>query len=95
MNAAILRTAADLARRRVIEAYGGKCTCCAESEPVFLTIDHIAGNGKQDRDAGKSGVSLYKALVKMGFPKENYRLMCFNCNLGRARNGGICPHERA
>ena len=21
-----------------------------------------------------------------------WRLMCYNCNLGRAKNNGICPH---
>jgi hypothetical protein len=27
------------------------------------------------------------------FPNDVLRLLCFNCNCGRAKNGGICPHE--
>ena len=24
---------------------------------------------------------------------DTIQILCFNCNCGRARNGGICPHE--
>lgn len=30
-------------------------------------------------------------LKKMGFPKDAFRLLCFNCNMGRRL--GPCPHE--
>lgn len=38
----IAKNKAQYARRRqmVINAYGGKCVCCNETEPVFLAIDH-------------------------------------------------------
>lgn len=32
------------------------------------------------------------AIITAGFPPE-YQIQCFNCNLGRARNGGVCPHQ--
>lgn len=35
---------------------------------------------------------MYRWLKKQGFPKGDFRVMCFNCNLGRQRNGGECPH---
>ena len=73
-------------------AYGGpKCSCCGEDNPLFLTIDHTDGGGNQHREEVGSGVIFYAWLKKHGFPK-GYRVMCFNCNCGRARNGGICPH---
>jgi hypothetical protein len=79
----------------VIEAYGGKCSCCGESEPAFLTIDHIDGNGADKRRAGEgSGGALYSSLKRRGFPKEGYQLLCFNCNCAKGRNG-VCPHELA
>src|SRR5690242_9253252 len=57
----------------VIEAYGGKCECCGETEPLFLTIDHINGNGGERRKAGEGGGgALYFQLKKRGFPKDNY-----------------------
>jgi hypothetical protein len=82
-------------RKEVILAYGGKCTCpgCEESHPEFMTIDHINGreNVPHRRDLG--GDKLYWWLKKNGFPKEDYRLMCFNCNACRGFHG-YCPHEQ-
>lgn len=79
-----------------VAAYGGKCMCCGESEKIFMTIDHINNDGAKERKGlgNRSGVHLYRSLKKRGFPQDGYRLSCFNCNLGRARNGGICPHEQ-
>ncbi|MGI0024681.1 MAG: hypothetical protein ACREA4_05990, partial [Nitrososphaera sp.] len=37
-------------KKRVYEAYGGNlCTCCGETEPSFLTIDHIYEDGAEHR----------------------------------------------
>jgi hypothetical protein len=78
-------------RNQVLVHYGGKCACCGESEPLFLTIDHIDGNGAQHRRMiGKT--DMWKWLCQQNFP-GGYRLLCFNCNAGRYRNGGRCPHE--
>lgn len=30
-------------------------------------------------------------IIAAGFPAE-YQILCFNCNIGRSRNGGRCPH---
>lgn len=35
----------------------------------------------------------YLGRVKLGWPKDRYRLLCYNCNIARARHGGRCPHE--
>jgi len=82
-------------RAIVIEAYGGKCTCCGESTPEFLAIDHINGRDKGPRGQGdnKLGFQMYAWLIRNKFPKHNYRLHCSNCNNARAWFG-ICPHER-
>src|SRR5688572_22754686 len=39
---------------QVYAAYGGyKCSCCGETEPSFLTLDHINNDGNQyRRDVG-------------------------------------------
>lgn len=88
-------------RRQLLEAYGNKCFCCGESRPVFLTLDHIANNGASERrriNGQNSGCSNgeWLSLKKRGWPKDGYRLLCYNCNCGRHRNWqnpGICPHE--
>ncbi len=75
------------------DAYGGRrCACCGESNLGFLTIDHVHNDGAKHRVAGKYR-SIYPLLKKLGFPR-GYRVMCYNCNCGRARNGGVCPHKK-
>lgn len=77
----------------VIQAYGGACECCGEKEPLFLEIDHIHGGGSAHRKTVKGGTGMYSWLKKQGFPKGEYRLLCGNCNYGRFRNKGTCPHQ--
>lgn len=82
-------------KRRVLEAYGGRCVCCGEDNPIFLSIDHINNDGHKHRKTiGRSGSSLYKWLIERNFPKDNFQLLCFNCNLGKRVNGGVCPHQQ-
>lgn len=80
---------------KVLEHYSGgdpKCSCCGESGLVFLTLDHIDGNGaaRRKETGTKGGVAYYRHLVREGFP-PGYRVLCWNCN---AAYGilGYCPH---
>jgi hypothetical protein len=86
-------------RAEMIRAYGGRCACCGESNPLFLTIDHIDNDGAEHRRklgvGRQSGSAVMMDLYKRKWPQEGFRLLCFNCNCGRQRNGGICPHEMA
>jgi hypothetical protein len=72
-----------------------QCACCGEQEINFLSIDHINGGGWKDitQDGTKSPVTFYSRLVKQGFPL-GLQVLCMNCNFGRHRNGGVCPHHR-
>lgn len=79
-----------------IAAYGGFCACCGESELIFLTIDHIDGEGNTHRRelfGGRGGGPFYRWLAKNGFP-PGFQVLCFNCNLGKHINGGVCPHQQ-
>lgn len=86
-------------REQVYSGYGGECQCpkCPEKDPRFLTVDHVNNDGHLERDRGvgkrrgSQGHDLYRRLIREGFPKT-FQLLCFNCNLGKARNGGVCPH---
>jgi hypothetical protein len=68
---------------------------------MFLTVDHPNDDGADHRrelgmarDRGQSaGSHFYMWLKREGFPAR-FRLLCFNCNSGRHRNGGLCPHQR-
>lgn len=82
-------------REDVFSAYGKSCVCCGESEPAFLQIDHINGNGTQHRKEVLkhiSGTSFYTWLRSNGFP-DGFRTLCSNCNFARGRIG-YCPHEK-
>jgi hypothetical protein len=86
----------DELRKQVFEAYGGyRCTCCGETNPLFLSIDHVNNDGAQMRrngEHGRSGTAFYQWLRKSGFP-AGFQVLCMNCNIGKHRNGGVCPHQ--
>lgn len=89
------------ARAEVLVAYASRCACCGEDTPEFLTVDHVNGAGipnAKRRGAGypakcKTGYPLYRWLKANGYPRDEFRLLCFNCNSGRKL--GPCPHERS
>lgn len=81
----------------ILQAYGGcKCVCCGEDDVRFLSFDHVFNDGAAERRKykGKGNLSLWHDLRRRGFPdKHRYQVLCYNCNMGRAANGGVCPHE--
>lgn len=84
-------------RRAVFSAYGNQCACCGESEPLFLTIDHINGGAPEHRrqsNLGRGGAILYAWLIRNEFP-EGFQTLCFNCNWAKHSNreNGGCPHQ--
>jgi hypothetical protein len=80
-------------RVKVFNHYGWRCACCDEGEPTFLTIDHKNGGGNKHRKELKvTGMGFYRWLCKHRFPEE-FQTLCWNCNMGRARNGSVCPHN--
>ena len=81
----------------VIAGYGGKCVCCGERHPDFLTLDHKKGRGNSHRKilygSSRGGYTLYLWVVKHNFPKKKYQLLCWNCNCAKG-SFGTCPHKR-
>jgi hypothetical protein len=83
-------------RTAVLTHYSGtpphcQCPDCNETNVLFLTIDHIHGGGHKHRQQIGSR-NLYKWLIKNNFP-DGFQVLCFNCNCGKNRNHGICPHK--
>lgn len=76
------------------EHYGGpKCTCCGETQDIFLALDHVDNDGAEQRKRVGSGVSFYSWLCRMNYPKDlNLQVLCHNCNIGKQING-VCPHK--
>ncbi len=86
------------ARVKCFEAYGGAfCACCGESNPKFLTLDHVNNDGGHHRkllfgETRPTSHQTIRSLEKKGYP-PGFQVLCWNCNCGRAMNGGICPHK--
>lgn len=89
-------------RAEVFSRYGGpRCACCGEANPMFLSLDHINNDGAQHRReiAGKNrgggwqnGWLFYVWLRRNNYPPLALQVLCFNCNLGKWKNRGTCPH---
>lgn len=79
-------------RLETIAAYGGKCKCCGETNEGFLTLDHVNNDGADHRRELGRKASLHLWAKNAGYP-DTLQVLCYNCNCGRATNGGVCPHE--
>ena len=79
--------------QKVLNHYGTECACCGEVEPLFLTVDHMLNDGNKHRKEDPAGrTNIYRWLIRNGFP-SGFQILCINCNQGRHRNGGMCPHK--
>jgi len=79
-------------RSTVLIAYGNKCTCCGEDCQGVLQMDHVDGGGRTHVSSLGGSKGFYKWLCKENFPPA-YKILCANCNLGKFRNRGQCPHQ--
>ena len=80
---------------KVFAGYGNKCACCGEADSRFFTVDHVHNDGKKHRKkVGVGGNYIYTWIVKNNFP-TSMQILCWNCNLGKSKHGGVCPHKIA
>lgn len=88
------RAVREQTRTDVLLAYGHRCHCCGESTREFLGVDHIKGGGNQHRKrTGLTGRRFYAWLKRQGFPRDDFRLLCHNCNFAKGLYHH-CPHEQ-
>jgi hypothetical protein len=82
----------------VLSHYGpdGKlgCSCpgCKITALELMSLDHVLGNGSEDRNAQGhriTGDNLYKRVKDAGYP-PNYATMCLGCNFAK-KQGRACP----
>lgn len=77
---------------KAFDHYGRVCTCCnLQFIDVFLTLDHVNNDGNLHRKEIK-GARVYRWACHNGYPTF-LQTHCFNCNMGKKVNGGICPHQ--
>jgi hypothetical protein len=62
----------------IFNEYGGHCNNCEIDNIEYLTIDHINNNGGEHRKI--IGLQIYPWLKRNNYPKDNFQILCFNCN---------------
>lgn len=80
-------------KRKMVDGYGGKCTCCGETRIEFLVADHINNDGarrRKNRDHPHHGHALYMWILKNKLPAD-FTVLCYNCNNAR-QFSRACPH---
>lgn len=79
-------------RAEMLAAYGSSCTCCGESNPWFLTLEHSRVAPVRKKNGRRaSPLRQYKRAKELGWP-PSFTVFCMNCNWA-ARHSGICPHK--
>ncbi|MGB0976967.1 MAG: hypothetical protein ACPGSG_08285 [Prolixibacteraceae bacterium] len=92
-NKSLIKDKSKRFRMNIILEYGGKCNCCGESKYEFLTLDHVNNDGNVRRRKEHNGRNLFKYIINNDFPND-IQVLCYNCNMGKAHHGGICPHKK-
>lgn len=64
-------------RERLFAMYGRTCAICGFDDARALTLDHIHGDGNEERrQVGEKGV--YR-LALQEYAPDRYRILCMNC----------------
>ena len=81
-------------RLLILNALGCKCTCCGETAISMLDIDHVNNDGKQHREERGQRASywVYNDVIRSGFDRSRYQVLCRNCNWSKWKNSGVCEH---
>jgi hypothetical protein len=78
----------------VLEHLGSSCACCGETNPLFLTIDHVQNDGSEHRKRERlhTWMQLVSRIKREGWPRGRYQVLCYNCNVVKGHYGS-CPHQ--
>jgi hypothetical protein len=81
-------------KQAAIDAYGGRCICCGEERLIFLSIDHVHGDGRAHRERMREqheSRDIYVWLRNHGYPQDGrLQVLCHNCNMAK-RTRSACP----
>lgn len=84
-------------KEKVYSVYGFVCACCGETQSEFLTLDHVDNDGTAHRKLknGRSqGTNILHWIIANNYP-TNIQILCWNCQWGKRKNNGVCPHRVA
>lgn len=66
-------------RRQIVQALGGKCAHCPVTDFRVLEIDHVYGDGCEERRAHGNGRTYLKHILAQSH-EGRYQLLCANCH---------------
>ena len=69
-------------KQRVFDMYGRKCAHCGYNDERALCIDHVFGDGKEERAKTKGKLQLLRRVIEKPY---RYQILCANCNLIKAK----------
>lgn len=71
-------------KQRVFALFGGKCQRCGFEDARALQIDHIKGVPpglrRMHQNPHRGGIKLYRAILRGTYSREDFQLLCANCN---------------
>lgn len=78
-NALWRRQYVEATKKEIFDILGRKCSWCGFDDARALQIDHINGDGYEER--AKHGGSTYRAILKkLRDGSKDYQTLCANCN---------------
>jgi hypothetical protein len=85
----------DIIKVKTFNYLGGRCVCCGITEPYKLNIDHINNDGWFRRRFNNEslGIDLYKKIFNNSLNKNDFQILCCNCNYSKYLNNGLCLHQ--
>jgi len=84
------QTTRDLVlKKECFDIMGSKCSNCPQTDMSKLCLDHINNNGGRKRKLHRSGVDLYRKILRGQLSSDSFALLCFNCNYLKNRNPGL------
>ena len=68
-------------RKAIVEKFGGKCVGCGFTDWRALQIDHLKGNGAEERRLHGPHYAQRRILnLPIKEIEDEYQLLCANCN---------------
>ena len=66
-------------KKQALDAYGGHCCMCGNSDYRVLEIDHKFNDGAEHRRRDKSAKNLPRWLKNNNYP-NGFQILCANCH---------------
>lgn len=90
----VARRADRKLREDVLRAYGGRCACCGTDYFPHLTLDHVNGDGAEERrrhhrpgSVLDNRPTLRRLRRQLPVLDPAFQVLCFNCNFAKHVRG--------